>query len=153
MGTTAEQMTVLLFEDGPIAVDYTTVDKDGKFRFAWLKRRSYRMVVYRVETNTLDLKEFNRDLRNNDLWSGHYNVNENFALVHYLVVTSATSFFDSGNSDLDSDAQKAIDTVSSALPTSQYRLIIFGHADETGGQERNMELSRERAESAFTALT
>ena len=151
---TGQELTVLLFEDGnKLASKFTTVDKDGRFQFTGLKRRAYRMVVYRLGTNWFDLKEFSGDLRNNDLWRFDYNLSENLALEHYLVMKLVKCFFDTGRSELDPDATSAIDSVLATLPATQYRLMIFGHADETGGQQRNMELSKYRAVNAFSSLT
>lgn len=144
---------VLLFGEGPCAIKFTTVDKDGVFRFKGLARRKYRMVAMRYGTNAFDLQEFSRDLRDGDFWSPECLIKEQLSMDKYAVAGAIKCFFDTGKSDLDSNAEKEIDHLLSNLPSGSYRLIVFGHADEIGGQSRNFTLSDKRTRSAFSALT
>jgi outer membrane protein OmpA-like peptidoglycan-associated protein len=112
------------------------------------------MVMYRQnKPGIFEMKEFSRDLNNGEIWNTEFSVKEGFSLDSYRIVGSVICYFNTGISDLDSKAESDIHDLLSQLPNASnlegYYLVIFGHADETGGENRNIELSKERA---FNAL-
>lgn len=70
-----------------------------------------------------------------------------------LVLTiSGSVLFATGKSELMPAARKRLDDVAAALKDDQRSLKIIGHTDSVGSDEKNMELSRKRAESVRTYL-
>jgi OmpA-OmpF porin, OOP family len=64
--------------------------------------------------------------------------------------------FETGSAELTPRAKQSLDVVAKALNSnklSDFRFSIEGHADPRGGEERNLQLSQERAESVVGYLS
>jgi len=144
---------ILLFENGLIASNYTVLGSEGRFTFKWLKRRKYQFVVVSRKGLIFKLKEFSVDLRRDMLSSMRHRVRESFPTDTYRAAMSTKCFFDTGKDELDSAAKDKLTELFFNLPKEQYRIVIFGHADETGGEQNNIRLGKGRAAHAFAALT
>jgi outer membrane protein OmpA-like peptidoglycan-associated protein len=111
------------------------------------------MVAYRAETNKFEIKEFSRNLKENDFKNWNVAFQEEFSPQRYRIVNYARDYFYPGASTLDADAEATISDFASKFPRGQQaRLVIFGHADETGSEGRNVELSKMRAWQTFCSL-
>jgi outer membrane protein OmpA-like peptidoglycan-associated protein len=66
---------------------------------------------------------------------------------------SGSVLFTTGKSELMPGARKRLDDVITALKDTQRSLTIVGHTDSVGSDEKNMELSRKRAEAVRTYMT
>ena len=70
-----------------------------------------------------------------------------------VVVTLGDVLFESGATELASDAFSSIEEVVDLLQTEPDKLIrIEGHTDSTGATETNLRLSQQRADAVLTAL-
>lgn len=70
-----------------------------------------------------------------------------------VVVTLGDVLFESGKTELASEAISSIEEVVDLLQTEPDKLIrIEGHTDSTGSTETNLRLSQQRADAVLTAL-
>ncbi len=70
-----------------------------------------------------------------------------------LVISLSDILFDVGKSTLKSGAQASIQRIAVVLTQyPQHQILVEGHTDATGGDEFNLQLSRDRANSVRTAL-
>lgn len=70
-----------------------------------------------------------------------------------VVVTLGDVLFESGETDLVSEAVTSIEEVVELLQSEPGKLIrIEGHTDSTGSSETNLRLSQQRADAVLTAL-
>ena len=76
------------------------------------------------------------------------------ALDEYDVQESMAVTFRVNSAVLSPEAKQRLDEVAAkALASSGYMIEIAGHTDSTGGEQKNMRLSRDRAESVVEYLT
>ena len=71
------------------------------------------------------------------------------------VSVAAPVTFAFNSAELTEDASKLLDTISSALKTSElaaYRFLVEGHTDAKGSDAYNLSLSKKRAEAVFAYL-
>jgi outer membrane protein OmpA-like peptidoglycan-associated protein len=70
-----------------------------------------------------------------------------------LVISLSGILFDVGKSTLKTGSQASIERIAAVLTQyPQHRILVEGHTDATGGDEFNLQLSRDRANSVRTAL-
>jgi len=76
------------------------------------------------------------------------------ALDEYDVQQSVSVTFRTNSAVLSPEAKQQLDEFATkALASSGYMIEISGHTDSTGGETKNMRLSRDRAESVVEYLT
>ena len=76
------------------------------------------------------------------------------ALDEYDVKESLAVTFRVNSAVLSPEAKRQLDEFASkALASSGYMVEVSGHTDSTGGEQKNMRLSRDRAESVVEYLT
>src|SRR2546421_96237 len=76
------------------------------------------------------------------------------ALDEYDTQQSVAVTFSVNSAVLSSEARRQLDDFATkALATSGYMIEVSGHTDSTGGEAKNMRLSRERAEAVVEYLT
>lgn len=141
-------VTVLAYEEGDAVPLWTTTDTLGFFRFSGLKLKPYRFVILRDDGTTVSLSEFQRNFVN----PKQDRERCEFPRRVYEVRERRRILFDTGKSALDPVATQRISDAKRVLAGSE-RIVVFGHADETGGRERNEPLSRKRATTVVSALT
>lgn len=70
-----------------------------------------------------------------------------------LVISLSDILFDVGKSTLKAGSQASIGRIAVVLTQyPQHQILVEGHTDATGGDEFNLQLSRDRASSVRTAL-
>ena len=151
VGTESEEnktmITALLFQAGHM-VAVTTV-KHGRVRFSSVRRQPSVIMLLTQTSNTVAMKEVTRHLEQNDLLEPTDKFTDNFVCETYKIVSSNACYFEIGVHDLDSAGETAVENMASIVPQGPYRIMISGHADDTGNEERNVRLSDNRAVSTY----